>query len=143
MSSPGPAGGPPETASPEIRAATPTKPSPFSVASLLADTRPSGQLRLTAPAFAAGILHAAPRDPGFSFLHAPAAGGPFTWALHAPGAQACAPSWFGLAPHHALPSELRGAFPPGPSRLLRRQGQQAVSSLRARAQLLSSLVGPM
>ncbi|KAH6948355.1 hypothetical protein HPB50_023540 [Hyalomma asiaticum] len=109
MSSPGPAaGGPPEPASPETRAATPTKPSPFSVASLLADTRPSGQLRFTAPAFAASILHAAtpPRDPGLSFLHAPATGGHFGWALHAPGGtQPCGPSWFGLAPHHALPSE--------------------------------------
>ncbi|XP_077523861.1 uncharacterized protein LOC144134915 isoform X3 [Amblyomma americanum] len=107
MSSPGPAGGTPAPASPETRAATPTKPSPFSVASLLADTRPSGQLRWTAPAFAAGILHAAPRDPGLPFLHGPVAGGgPFGWALHAPGGtQPCGPSWFGLAPHHALPSE--------------------------------------
>ncbi|KAK8759504.1 hypothetical protein V5799_002864 [Amblyomma americanum] len=107
MSSPGPAGGTPAPASPETRAATPTKPSPFSVASLLADTRPSGQLRLTAPAFAAGILHAGPRDPGLPFLHGPVAGGgPFGWALHAPGGtQPCGPSWFGLAPHHALPSE--------------------------------------
>ncbi|XP_050047227.1 homeobox protein MSX-2-like [Dermacentor andersoni] len=107
MSSPGPAaGGPPEPASPETRAATPTKPSPFSVASLLADTRPSGQMRFTTPAFAAGFLHAAapPRDPGFSFLHAPAAGGHFGWALHAAsGTQPCGPSWFGLAPHHTLP----------------------------------------
>nr|XP_037283396.1 homeobox protein MSX-3-like [Rhipicephalus microplus] len=97
MSSPG---GPPEPASPETRAATPTKPSPFSVASLLADTRPSGQLRFTAPAFAASILHVPPRDPGFSFLHTPATGGHFGWPG---GTQPCGPSWFGLAPHHTLP----------------------------------------
>ncbi|CAN8000753.1 unnamed protein product [Ixodes pacificus] len=113
MSSPGPGGPEDEAPSADTRAVSPTKPSPFSVASLLADTRPSGGTTTTSPfgttGFAiGGILQAGgPREApsGLALFHGPSTN-PFGWTLaQAPGAAHCTSSWFGLSPHHVMPSE--------------------------------------